>query len=223
MFFSFPNNEWKIRLSSEFEKKYFQALEQIVQNEYQSQIVYPKYNQIFSAFEITDFSDVSVVILGQDPYYNEGQANGLAFSVCKNQPIPKSLKNIFSEIKSDVNIDVSSHGDLTNWAKQGVLLLNTVLTVRKGEPNSHRMLGWERFTDSVISSLNKHPKRLVFMLWGNNAISKSKLIDGEKHLILKAPHPSPLSAYRGFFGCKHFSKTNQFLLSQGNRSINWEV
>jgi uracil-DNA glycosylase len=216
-------NSWKPILEREFKKDYFDKLYQNISFEYENQVVFPEKDRVFNAFNLTDYNNLKVVIIGQDPYYNEGQANGLAFSTHKNTPIPKSLRNIFIELQSDVGIDYPQHGDLSKWAKQGVLLLNNVLTVRKGNPGSHRNLGWEIFTERVLKELNHYPRRLVYLLWGNDAIKKSQFIDTNKHCILKAPHPSPLSAHRGFFGCKHFSQVNKLLNKQGIQEIDWQI
>ncbi|HRN86665.1 MAG TPA: uracil-DNA glycosylase [Candidatus Dojkabacteria bacterium] len=212
---------WKKLLKNEFEKEYFLNLADFVKNEYTSNIIYPPGPLIFNAFNQTPLDLVKVVILGQDPYHGQGQAHGLAFSVQDGVPLPPSLKNIFKELKSDLGIELPSSGNLTRWAEQGVFLLNSVLTVRKATPGSHAKKGWETFTDSVIKVLSENKEHLVFLLWGNYAISKESLIDKNKHLILKAPHPSPFSADRGFFGCKHFSKTNVYLNKNNISTINW--
>lgn len=219
----FFHNDWDNVLKGEFESEYFQKILNSLDHEYATHKVYPQENKIFSAFKLTPYKDVKVVIIGQDPYHGEGQAHGLAFSVMPGVPIPPSLVNIFKEIASDLGGYVPDNGYLVPWAKQGVLLLNTVLTVREGQPNSHRALGWERFTDAVIKALNQKENRIVFLLWGNNAKQKAQLIDQSKHSILYATHPSPLSAYGGFFGCKHFSKTNQILKESGQEPINWQI
>ena len=178
-------------------------------------------NNIFNAFRYTDYNDVRAVIIGQDPYHGAGQAHGLCFSVKKGVQKPPSLVNIFKEIESDLGITPPNHGELTDWAKQGVLLLNAVLTVREGQPTSHKAAGWETFTDAVIKTISDTKQNVVFLLWGAYAGNKSKLIDDSKHLVLKAPHPSPLSSYRGFFGCKHFSQANAYLLEKGLQPIQW--
>ena len=216
-------NDWKKHLKDEISKEYFTKLIYKIENEYDEKNIYPDYNDIFKAFNLTDFNDVKVVILGQDPYFNTGQANGLAFSVNDTCPIPKSLKNIFLELKNDLGIEYPLHGDLTTWAKQGVFLLNTLLTVEDGKPGSHKKLGWERFTDEVIIKLNQRESPIVYLLWGNEAKKKRQLINTKKHLVLTAPHPSPLSAYRGFFKCKHFSLTNLFLSKNNVDPIDWQV
>lgn len=219
----FFQNDWDNILGEEFEKDYFKNIIDKVEREYATHKVYPAENKIFSAFKLTPYKDVKVVILGQDPYHGEGQAHGLCFSVMPGVPTPPSLVNIFKEIADDIGGYVPDNGYLIPWAKQGVLLLNTVLTVREGQPNSHRSLGWEEFTDAVIRSLNNKEERIVFLLWGNNAKQKMPLIDQNKHTILYASHPSPLSAYNGFFGCKHFSKTNEILRASGQKEIDWQI
>lgn len=219
----FFGNDWDEVLDNEFKKEYFQEILDNVESEYNKHRVYPAKNKIFSAFKLTPFKDVKVVILGQDPYHGEGQAHGLCFSVMPGIPTPPSLVNIYKEIVSDVGGFMPDNGYLVPWAKQGVLLLNTVLTVREGMPNSHRSLGWETFTDEVIRQLNNSENKIVFLLWGNNAKLKSSLIDTTKHTILEATHPSPLSATHGFFGCKHFSKTNEILKNNGLKPINWQI
>lgn len=218
------NNEWDELLKDEFEKEYYLKLRKFLINEYRTQRIFPGMYDIFNALKYTSYSDVKAVIIGQDPYHGEGQAHGLCFSVKKGVAPPPSLVNIFKEIKSDVGIDnTGKHGELTNWAKSGVLLLNNVLTVRSGLANSHKNIGWELFTDSVIKLLNRREKPIVFLLWGANARSKRNLITGNHHLILTCAHPSPLSAYNGFFGCKHFSKTNEFLTRNGMEPVDWSI
>lgn len=218
-------NDWKTHLNNEFSKTYFQQLEKKIQAEIDmGNIVFPDLETIFNAFNSTAWDDVKVVILGQDPYHNIGQANGLSFSVPKSQAIPPSLRNIYIELNSDLNIPIPSHGDLTSWAKEGVLLLNAILTVRAHQAASHRNFGWEIFTDNVIQQLSNEKKHLVFILWGNFARSKKHLINPKKHLILESAHPSPLSANNGgFFYTKPFSKTNAFLVRNGLNAINWEI
>ncbi len=212
---------WKDVLASAKQSQHFQQATQFVKQQRAiGKAIYPPIDQVFNAFKHTEFCDVKVVILGQDPYHGAGQANGLAFSVNKNIAIPPSLVNIYKEIADDIGATPPKHGDLTHWAEQGVLLLNTVLTVEANQANSHRKKGWEAFTDEVISSLNRAPQHIVFLLWGKPAQSKIPLID-KRHTILTAPHPSPLSAYRGFFGCKHFSKTNQALIEHWQDPIRW--
>lgn len=213
---------WKAKLSDEFEKPYFKSLTLKVREAYKNSDVWPKGHNMFNAFDKCPFDDLKVVILGQDPYPTPGHAHGLCFSVTENvSPIPKSLINIFKEIESDLNIPFPKNGNLERWAKQGVFLLNTALTVKAYEPNSHKNFGWEKFTDSVISLISKQKTGIVFLLWGSNAIQKSVLIDKSNHTILTSVHPSPLSAYRGFLGCKHFSKTNEILISQNQKPIDW--
>lgn len=219
----FFGNDWDNVLGDEFEKDYFKAIIEKVDNEYNKNRVYPARNKIFSAFKLTPFSNVKVVILGQDPYHGEGQAHGLCFSVMPGVQTPPSLVNIYKEIVNDIGGFVPDNGYLIPWAKQGVLLLNTVLTVREGMPNSHRSLGWEEFTDAVIKKLNESNNKIVFLLWGNNAKLKADLIDTNKHTILFATHPSPLSATHGFFGCKHFSKANEILKQNGLEPIKWQI
>ena len=214
---------WKKSLENEFKAGYFQDLVDFLKNEKLSkQPVYPPGPLIFNAFNQTDFNKVKVVIIGQDPYHGPNQAHGLSFSVQKGIPAPPSLVNIFKEIKTDLGItNQKTMGDLTYWAQQGVLLLNATLTVRANQPNSHAGIGWQRFTDTVIQILNEQREHLVFILWGNFAKEKGMHIDSKKHLILKAAHPSPFSADKGFFGCKHFSKTNEYLIKQGKTPIDW--
>lgn len=214
-------NDWDELLGGEFEKEYYLRLRAFLAREYKTGTVYPDMYDIFNALKFTPYSDTKVVIIGQDPYHGEGQAHGLCFSVMPPVPPPPSLKNIYKEIESELGTPPPSDGDLTRWAKQGVLLLNTVLTVRAGLANSHRGVGWEIFTDKIIELLSQREKPMVFMLWGNNAKAKSALISNHNHLILTAAHPSPLSAYNGFFGCGHFKTCNEFLMSNGETPINW--
>ncbi len=216
-------NEWDDLLKDEFEKDYYKQLRVFLKHEYATKTIYPDMYHIFNALQSTSYSDVKAVILGQDPYHGPGQAHGLCFSVQKGVQPPPSLQNIFKEQQTDVGITLPSHGDLTSWTKQGVLLLNTVLTVQQGLPNSHRGKGWEIFTDRVISLLDAREKPMVFLLWGANAGAKTSLIRNPRHLILKTVHPSPLSAHRGWFGCRHFSKTNAFLEQNGIPPINWQL
>jgi uracil-DNA glycosylase len=212
---------WKNELQDEFNSKYFLELKKFLENERESgQIIYPPGKEIFSAFEHTPFENVKVVIIGQDPYHGEGQAHGLSFSV-KTQKLPPSLQNIFKEIRSDLGVEITGNGNLESWAKQGVLLLNATLTVRANQPGSHQKKGWELFTDAVIRRLSKRKEGLVFILWGKYAQDKEVLIDTTKHFVLRSAHPSPFSADRGFFGCRHFSKTNEILKSQGKTPIDW--
>lgn len=215
------NNEWDILLKGEFDKPYYLRLRSFLIEQYTNHTVYPDMYDIFNALKYTSYSDVKAVIIGQDPYHEEGQAHGLSFSVKRGIDIPPSLMNIYKELHDDIGFIIPKHGFLESWAKNGVLLLNNVLTVRESEANSHRGCGWELFTDEVIRILNEHQKPIVFMLWGSNAQEKGKLITNPKHLILKSAHPSPLSAYRGFFGCKHFSQANRFLKQTGQEPINW--
>ena len=215
-------NSWDEILKEEFEKDYFKKLQEFVTEEYQTKEIYPEFDQIFSALKETPYEKVKVVILGQDPYHEKGQAHGLAFSVMEGTKLPPSLKNIFKELKDDLNLEVPSSGCLLPWAKQGVLLLNTVLTVREGKANSHQGKGWERFTDHVIDKLSERKETVVFILWGNSAISKAKRIESH-HEIISSVHPSPLSAHRGFFGSKPFSRTNAILRGLGQEEIDWEI
>jgi len=214
---------WKQILQEEFDAPYFKALTEFLREEKKKYIVYPPGPQIFSAFNHTPFNRVKVVILGQDPYHGPGQAHGLCFSVPDGVPQPPSLVNIFKEIESDLGIPITKKGDLTKWASQGVLLVNAMLTVRADTPTSHHNKGWEKFTDAVIRNLSEKRKNLIFLLWGNYAQLKESLIDSNRHYILKAAHPSPLSASRGFFGCRHFSKTNEILAEQGLNGIDWSL
>jgi uracil-DNA glycosylase len=215
---------WKEAFTPLFEQPYFAQIAAHLKTEKAlNKTIYPKGSQIFNAFEQTAFEDVKVVILGQDPYHNPGQAMGLSFSVPDGIKIPPSLANIFKELKTDTGTPIPDTGNLTPWAQQGVLLLNAVLTVRENEPASHSKIGWMNFTDDVIKLLSNQKSRLVFILWGNFAIQKQVLIDATKHKILKAAHPSPLSAYNGFFGCKHFSSTNDYLVSHNKTPINWAL
>lgn len=216
-------NDWDNILKSEFESNDYKNLRIFLKNEYKNFKIYPDMFDIFNSLKLTSYNDTKVVILGQDPYHGKNQAHGLAFSVKPGIDIPPSLKNIFKEIKSDLNIDTPNHGNLVNWAKRGVLLLNTVLTVRESYPNSHANKGWETFTDNIIKYLNNKNKPIVFILWGRNAINKAKLITNKNHLILTSVHPSPLSAHRGFFGCKHFSRTNNFLIHNNIDPIDWKI
>lgn len=215
--------DWKELLNEEFDQPYFDALISFLKKEKQEgKMVYPPGSQIFRAFDLTSVKDVRVVILGQDPYHGAGQAHGLCFSVNKGVPMPPSLQNIFKELKTDIpEFNIPAHGDLSEWAKQGVLLLNATLTVEKDKAGSHQGKGWEQFTDAVIRHISEQKKHVVFILWGKFAQSKSALIDETKHLVLKAAHPSPFSAYNGFFGCKHFSKTNDYLTHHHLQPIVW--
>lgn len=217
-------NTWKEALAGEKEKPYFQQLMQKIRQERETgTLIFPAKSDVFKAFKLTEFATVRVVILGQDPYHNINQANGLAFSVPKGIKTPPSLNNIYQELSQDISgFQRPEHGDLTHWAKQGVLLLNTVLTVRANQANSHAQYGWETFTHQVIEQLNQHREHIVFMLWGAPAQKKGASINRQKHLVLTAPHPSPLSAYRGFFGCKHFSKANEYLKQHHLTPIDWQ-
>lgn len=212
---------WKIRLADEFTKPYFSNLVDFVKQEYNSQTIYPPGKEIFQAFDCCGFSNTKVVIIGQDPYHGAGQANGLCFSVRDGVRIPPSLVNIFKEIKQDLGKPIPASGDLTRWAKQGVLLLNATLTVRTSAPGSHQNKGWENFTDAVIKKLSDEKQHVVYLLWGAYAQKKGEIIDRSKNLVLMSAHPSPFSADRGFFGCKHFSKTNEYLKSKGLKEIDW--
>lgn len=216
-------NDWLTVLQPEFAKPYYKTLYETVKKEYEEYRVYPDSKDLFNAFHLTEFQKVKVVIIGQDPYHNVGQAHGLCFSVKPGVETPPSLVNIYKELQSDLNCYIPDNGYLTKWAEQGVLLLNTVLTVRAHQANSHKGIGWEHFTDAVITALNKVERPIVFLLWGAPAQKKKQMLTNPKHLILEAPHPSPLSAYRGFFGCRHFSKTNDFLISQGISGIDWQI
>lgn len=217
------NNNWDDILKDEFDKQYYLELREFLIKEYKSHLIYPDKYKIFEALKLTDYEDVKIVILGQDPYHGPNQAHGLAFSVSLGVPIPPSLLNIYKELERDMNFRIPNHGYLVDWSKQGVLLLNTALTVRAGMANTHRGKGWEVFTDQVIRHLSLREKPMVFLLWGKNAAEKEALIDTSKHLVLKAPHPSPLSAHRGFLGCGHFSKANEFLTKNSIAPINWQL
>lgn len=214
---------WKEALSEEFTKPYFVNLTEKVRSEYTASgsRIYPPASRIFAAFDTTPFDNVRVVIIGQDPYHGPGQANGLCFSVNQGMEIPPSLRNIFREVTTDTGSVTPVDGDLTRWAKQGVFLLNSVLTVREHQPKSHAGIGWELFTDAVVRALSEKREHLVFMLWGSDAIKKGSVIDSEKHLVLRSVHPSPLSASRGFFGNHHFSKANEYLAAHGDTPVNW--
>jgi uracil-DNA glycosylase len=212
---------WKNKLEEEFGKSYFNSLISFVRQEYQSQTVYPPGKEIFRAFDACEFDDVKVVIIGQDPYHGPGQANGLCFSVREGMRMPPSLLNIFKEIQNDLRKPIPNSGDLGRWSNQGVLLLNATLTVRASTPGSHQKKGWEEFTDAVIRTISDEKENVVFMLWGAYAQKKGEIIDRKKHLVLMSAHPSPFSADRGFFGCKHFSKANEYLKSKGLEEIEW--
>lgn len=217
------HNEWQEVLESEFESDYYAKLHAFLKNEYLSQTIYPDMYRIFEAFELTPFSDVKVVILGQDPYHGPNQAHGLSFSVLPGVDIPPSLRNIYKELESDLGIKPVNHGYLKKWAEQGVLMLNSVLTVRNGQAFSHKGKGWERLTDAAIEKLSSRPGPVVFILWGRAAQDKISLIDTTKNIVLKSAHPSPLSASRGFFGSRPFSKTNQALIAMGEEPIDWQL
>lgn len=217
------NNSWDILLKDEFEKPYYLNLRKFLANEYRTQTIYPNMNDIFNALKYTDYQNVKVVILGQDPYHQPNQAHGLCFSVKKGVNPPPSLQNMYKEIHAEYGYPIPDHGELTYWAEQGVLMLNTVLTVRESQPNSHKGMGWEIFTDDIIALLNQRPEPMVFLLWGANARAKTKLITNPAHLVLTSAHPSPLSAYNGFFGNGHFKKTNEFLKSNGMKEIDWQI
>jgi len=216
-------NDWLAPLKGEFAKPYYKELYQKVLQEYRTVKVFPPANDIFNAFHLTTLSEVKVVILGQDPYHYGGHAHGLCFSVQPGTDIPPSLVNIYQELQTDLGCYIPNNGYLEKWAKQGVLLLNTVLTVRAHQANSHRGIGWEQFTDAVIRILNEQDRPIVFLLWGSPARAKKAMLNNPKHLVLEAPHPSPLSAYRGFFGCRHFSMTNRFLEAHGITPIDWQI
>lgn len=215
-------NDWDAVIGGEFDKPYYQALRAFLKEEYATRRIYPDMYDIFSALKTTPYHRVRAVILGQDPYHGYGQAHGLCFSVLPGVEPPPSLKNIYRELGTDLGMPTPTHGCLTKWAEEGVLLLNTTLTVREGAPQSHRGRGWETFTDAVISSLNASDHPIVFLLWGANARAKKALITNPRHLILETVHPSPLSAYGGFFGCRHFSRCNEYLVSNGEKPIRWE-
>lgn len=216
-------NDWLEPLAPEFKKPYYAKLYKTIREEYSTKQIFPPADEIFTAFEMTPLSDVKVVIIGQDPYHGDGQAHGLCFSVKPDVETPPSLVNMYKELNSDLGCYIPNNGYLTKWAKQGVLMLNTVLTVRAHQANSHRGIGWEEFTDAAIRILNEQDRPIVYLLWGKPAQMKKSMLNNPKHLILEAPHPSPLSAYRGFFGCQHFSKTNEFLKENGLEPIDWQI
>lgn len=216
-------NDWDNLLKHEYKKDYFKNLEKFVNDEYKNKTIYPKINEVYNAFRYTSFSDVKVVIIGQDPYHGENQAEGLCFSVKKGVTKPPSLVNIFKELHDDLGCEIPKNGSLVEWTKQGILLLNAVLTVEKDKAASHRAKGWEQFTDEVIRIVNDKDKPVVFILWGSYARSKKGLITNKIHYIIESAHPSPLSAYNGFFGSKPFSKANDFLIKKGLKPINWEI
>ena len=218
------DNDWLDEIAPEFKKPYYRKLYYFVKDEYEHRQIFPKPDDIFNAFHLTPLSEVKVLLLGQDPYHNENQAHGLSFSVPESQTeIPPSLQNIYRELHDDLGCYIPDNGNLEKWARQGVLLLNTVLTVQAHRPNSHRGIGWEQFTDAIIRAVNKQDRPIVYLLWGRPAQSKRSMLTNPKHLVLEAPHPSPLSAYRGFFGCRHFSKANEFLIKNGVEPIDWQI
>lgn len=216
-------NDWLDVIGSEFHQPYYKELHETIISEYKRYKIFPKVEDIFNAFHLTPLSQTKAVIIGQDPYHNEGQAHGLCFSVTPGTQLPPSLVNIFKELRDDIGCQIPNNGYLEKWAKQGVLMLNTVLTVRENQAFSHKGMGWERFTDAVIRAVNSQDRPIVFILWGKPAQAKKIMLDNKRHLILEGPHPSPLSAYRGFFGSKPFSKTNEFLVSKGINSIDWKI
>ncbi|WP_093231611.1 uracil-DNA glycosylase [Thermoflavimicrobium dichotomicum] len=216
-------NDWADILREEFTKPYFLELKAFLEKEYETEVIYPPKEEVFSALNLTSYADTKVVILGQDPYHGAGQAHGLSFSVKPGVKQPPSLKNIFKELHDDLGCSIPNHGYLVKWAEQGVLMLNTVLTVREGKPNSHKGKGWETFTDQVIMALNQREKPVVFLLWGKHAQEKKSLITHSHHYIIESAHPSPFAAKKGFFGSKPFSKTNQFLREIGSEEIDWQI
>lgn len=216
-------NDWDIILENEFKKDYYLSIRNFLKSEYATKNIYPSMHDIFNALRYTAYSDTKVIILGQDPYHEVGQAHGLSFSVKRGVKIPPSLVNIYKELNSDIGMAIPCHGELTSWAKQGVLLLNATLTVREGQANSHKDIGWAIFTDEIIKRLDLSDKPMVFILWGANARSKKKYITNKNHLVIESAHPSPLSAYNGFFGSKPFSKANNFLISKGATPIDWNT
>ncbi len=216
-------NDWVEAIGGEFKKPYYASLYRFIKEEYSTKVIYPPADDIFNAMHLTPLSQVKVLILGQDPYHNQGQAHGLCFSVRPEVDIPPSLENIYKELQDDLGCEIPNNGYLVKWARQGVLMLNTVLTVRAHQAFSHQGKGWEQFTDAIIREVNAQDRPIVYMLWGKPAQSKISMLNNPKHLILKAPHPSPLSAYRGFFGCKHFSQANEFLAANGIDPIDWQI
>ena len=216
-------NRWDEVLRQDLESENFAQLRAFLKEEYASQTIFPPAEEVFSALKTTDYDKVKVLLLGQDPYHGAGQAHGFAFSVKKGVKTPPSLQNIYKELQTDLGCTIPAHGNLLEWAEQGVLMLNTVLTVREGQPNSHKGKGWEELTDSIIRHLDARESPVVFLLWGANAKTKLPLIHGMQHLVLAAPHPSPLSAWQGFFGCRHFSKANAFLQAAGQTPIDWQI
>ena len=217
------DSQWQEALKEEFQKDYYHKLMAKVSEAYENNQVFPPANEVFNALNLTPLSQVKAVIIGQDPYHDVGQAHGLCFSVKPGVKVPPSLVNIYKELHDDLGCTIPEDGYLVKWATQGVLMLNTVLTVNAHEPNSHKGYGWEKFTDAIISKVNEEDRPIVFLLWGAPAQKKKKLLNNPKHLILEAPHPSPLSVYRGFWGCKHFSKTNEFLVNNGIEPIDWQL
>lgn len=216
-------NDWLQAVGEEFHKDYYKKLYSFVVDEYSKCVVYPPADDIFNAFHLTPLKDVKCVIIGQDPYHNVGQAHGLCFSVKPDVDVPPSLVNIYKELQEDLGCYIPNNGYLKKWADQGVLMLNTVLTVRAGAANSHKGIGWEQFTDAIISAVNNVDRPVVYLLWGRPARMKKEMLNNPKHLVLESAHPSPLSAYRGFFGCKHFSKANEFLVANGLTPIDWQI
>ena len=216
-------NDWVEAVGEEFKKPYYAKLYKFVREEYNTRVIYPPADDIFNALHLTPLSKVKVLILGQDPYHNEGQAHGLCFSVKPGGEAPPSLENIYKELHEDLGCRIPNNGYLVKWAEQGVLMLNTVLTVRAHQANSHQGQGWEQFTDAIIHAVNAQDRPIVSMLWGRPAQNKGSVLTNPKHLVLKAPHPSPLSAYRGFFGCKHFSQANEFLQTNGVEPVDWQI
>lgn len=218
------DNDWLTCIQDEFKKPYYKELYTFIRQEYNTHVIYPPADDIFNAFHLTPLGGVKVLILGQDPYHGEHQAHGLCFSVLPDQPdLPPSLQNIYKELQDDLGCEIPNNGYLKKWAQQGVLMLNTVLTVRAHQAGSHQGKGWEQFTDAIIQAVNAQDRPIVYLLWGKPAQSKIPMLTNPKHLILKAPHPSPLSAYRGFFGCRHFSQTNEFLKKNGIAPIDWQI
>ena len=221
---SIQTRTWEGTIKEEKQKDYFKKIKQFLADEVAAKkVIYPRKEDIFNAFKLTPFEDVKVVVIGQDPYHGPNQAHGLSFSVRKGIQTPPSLRNIYKELHDDIGFLIPDHGCLEPWATQGVLLLNATLTVQAHQPQSHSKIGWQQFTDNIIRCLNQHPQQIIYLLWGAYAQSKSQLIDTAHHIILKAPHPSPLSAHRGFFGCKHFSKTNSILIQNGRGAIDWSL
>ena len=217
------DNDWLEPLSAEFKKPYYAKLYRFVNDEYNKHVIYPKKQDVFAAYDRTPLAKVKVLILGQDPYHEPGQAHGLCFSVSPGTAIPPSLVNIYKELHDDIGCYIPNNGYLVKWADQGVMLLNTVLTVRAHAANSHQNMGWEQFTDATIAALNKEDRPIVFMLWGGSARRKAAMLNNPKHLVLEAAHPSPLSAYKGFLGCRHFSKANEFLAANGIEPVDWQI